>query len=84
MKLRRSPIEHLPSRAWIPIAVLAGTLLLTGIASFYVQRAVDARDQVRFERLVLEIHGAIDGRLETYVTLLRAGTGLLPAQGGER
>jgi PAS domain S-box-containing protein len=79
MKLRRSPIERLPSRAWIPISVLAGTLLLTGVASFYVQRAADARDQLRFERSVQEIHDAIDGRLETYVTLLRAGTGLFAA-----
>jgi PAS domain S-box-containing protein len=79
MKLRRSPIERFPLRAWIPVAVLGGTLLLTGIASFYVQKAVAAKDQVRFERSVQEIHGAIDGRLETYVSLLRAGTGLFAA-----
>lgn len=79
MKLLRSPSERLPSRAWIPFVVLAGTLLLTGIASFYVQKTVDANDRVRFERSVQEIHSAIDGRLETCVTLLRAGTGLFAA-----
>jgi len=79
MKLGRSPIERSTSRAWIPFAVLIGTLSLTGIAVFYVQNSVRANDRVRFERSAQEISSAIDGRLDTCVALLRASTGLFAA-----
>lgn len=79
MKLSSSPIDRTKSRTWIPIVVLAGSLLLTGVAAFYVEKAVEAKDRARFERSVQEISNAIEGRLDTYVTLLRSGTGLFAA-----
>jgi len=79
MKLSRSPIERSASRAWIPIVVLAGTLLLAGVAAFYVEKSAEAKDRLRFERSAQEISSAIDGRLDTCEALLRAGAGLFAA-----
>src|SRR5207245_2369981 len=79
MKLNRSPIERSKSRAWIPIAVLAGMLTLSGIAAFYVQQSVKANDRVRFERSAQEVSSTIDGQLDTCTALLRSAAGLFAA-----
>jgi PAS domain S-box-containing protein len=79
MKLSITPIERVSTRLWTPISVLVGTLLLTGIAAFYVQKTTEVKDRDRFERSAEEISGAMDGRLEACVALLRAGTGLFAA-----
>ncbi len=79
MKLNRSPIERSASRAWIPIAVLAGMLALTGTTAFYIQQSVKANDRVRFEKSVQEISGAINGELDTCTALLRSAAGLFAA-----
>ena len=78
MKPGLSSVER-TTRASIPAAVLAGTLLLTCVAAFYIQKSIEANDRIRFERSAQEISGTIDGRLDTYVALLRAGTGLFAA-----
>ncbi len=79
MKLNRSPIERSTSRAWIPIAVLAGMLAVTAAVAFYVQQSAKVNDRVRFERSAQEISNAIDGQVGTCTALLRSAAGLFAA-----
>ena len=67
------------SRAWIPYAVLGGALIVTFLAALYVHRTAQAKDRARFESSVTQISSALDNRMDTYVALLRASTGLFAA-----
>lgn len=62
-------------RRWIPYLVLVVTLLLTIGATHYVATTTDARDRLRFENAVQRTQDNIQNRLETYMALLRAGSG---------
>jgi PAS domain S-box-containing protein len=63
-------------RRWIAHAVLVGSLSLSVVAAFYVQKAVLAKARQRFENSAIEIASTIEGRMESYVALLRGAAGL--------
>jgi PAS domain S-box-containing protein len=69
----------MPSRRLTPYLVLAAGLLFTFIVSYRLAKVAEAEDRVRFQALVQDVHASIQGRLETYTALLRAGTGLFAA-----
>jgi PAS domain S-box-containing protein len=82
MKRGRSPLPYLQlgeARRWLPFAVLAGALSITLIAALYVNRTAQAKDLARFENSVRQISITLTNRLDTYVALLRAGSGLFAA-----
>ncbi len=61
--------------------VLAGTMMLTIVATSLVINASRTQDRVRFQKSAQnstrEIHDAITARLSGYIALLRGGTGFL-------
>ncbi len=63
----------------MPFLVLAAGLLFTVVVSYRLSKSAEAEDRARFLVLVQEIHTSIESRLETYIALLRAGTGLFSA-----
>ena len=69
----------MPSRRLTPYLVLAAGLLFTFIVSYRLAKVAEAEDRTRFQALVQDVHASIQGRLETYTALLRAGTGLFAA-----
>lgn len=69
----------MPSRRLTPYLVLAAGLLFTFIVSYRLAKVAEAEDRARFQALVQDVHASIQGRLETYTALLRAGTGLFAA-----
>jgi len=68
--------HYRPQRAFIPYLVLAAGLLFTFAVSYYLFQISNAENQARFRDSVQEIDAGIQGRIETYIALLRAGTGL--------
>lgn len=62
-------------RRWIPYFVLVVALLLTAGATYYVSMTAHAEDHLRFESAVERTQDNIENRLETYIALLRAGSG---------
>jgi PAS domain S-box-containing protein len=78
-----SPAPHPsagPSRMWVPYLVLAGSLMLTAVAAYYVAANAEAQDRLRFETAVRRTTGDIQRRLDAHVALLRAGAGLFASQ----
>ncbi len=69
-----------PSRMWVPYLVLAGSLLLTAVAAYYVAANAEAHDRLGFETAVRRTTGDIQRRLDAHVALLRAGAGLFASQ----
>src|SRR5207245_10643790 len=49
------------------------------LAALYVQKTAVAKDRARFENSAQQICTTLDQRFDTYVALLRAGTGLFAA-----
>ena len=76
-RLRQKLISQ--SRSWIPYAVLGGALIVTFLAALYVHHTAQAKDRARFESSVVQISTTLDNRMDTYVALLRASTGLFAA-----
>ena len=76
-RLRQQLVSQ--SRPWIPYAVLGGALIVTFLAALYVHRTAQAKDRARFESSVQQISTTLDNRMDTYVALLRASTGLFAA-----
>ncbi len=68
-----------PTRRLLPYFVLAVTLLLTSLATYYVAKTAEAKDQLRFENAVGRTQDDIQNRLETYIALLRGGSRLFAA-----
>ncbi|MEW6496225.1 MAG: CHASE domain-containing protein, partial [Cyanobacteriota bacterium] len=66
-------------RAWIPYFVLAITLVLTTLATAYVAKTSEDKDRLRFEKAVERTHNDIQNRLDTYIAMLRAGSGFFAA-----
>jgi PAS domain S-box-containing protein len=58
---------------------LALALLLTVAATYYVAVTAEAKDRLRFHNVVGDAEESIKNRLETYIALLRAGSGLFAA-----
>ncbi len=67
------------SRAWVAIIVLAGTMMLTIVATSLVINASRVQDRLRLQKSTQnstrEIRDAITARLGGYIALLRGGTG---------
>ena len=70
------------TRPIVPYLVLFLSLILTAISAFYVERTASARDNLRFENSVERARFSIESRIETYLDLLRGGTGLFAATDG--
>jgi PAS domain S-box-containing protein len=66
-----------------PVTILLISLLLTATACFVVAVTLKARDRLRFENEVQAAQDRIEGRLETYVAMLRGTAGLFAANQGE-
>ncbi|MFB2922440.1 MULTISPECIES: CHASE domain-containing protein [Aerosakkonema] len=66
-------------RTWTPYFVLLLSLALTAIASYYVAVMARTKDELRFENAVQRTQNDIQQRLDTYITLLRTGSGLFAA-----
>jgi len=66
-------------RMLIPLATLLGGLAASALVAVSLWNIVDARDRLSFERRVDQAQNAIRDRLDTYITLLRAGVGLFNA-----
>ncbi len=62
-----------------PFLVLAAGLLFTIVVSYHLYRIAEAEDRARFMALAQEVELSIESRLDTYIALLRAGTGLFAA-----
>jgi len=74
------PFKFTPARRTrTPYFVLLLTLLLTALATYYVAVTARAKDDLRFENAVDRTESDIQKRLETYITLLRTGSGLFAA-----
>ncbi|HEX7070446.1 MAG TPA: CHASE domain-containing protein, partial [Rhodothermales bacterium] len=65
--------------SWI---VLVASLALTVFATWSVAESVDERDEVRFDNAVQTAHDRIRTRMQTYLALLRGGTGFFAASRG--
>jgi signal transduction histidine kinase len=61
----------------LPLLVLFAGLAATALASATFLRTVRERDRLRFSNAVEATEDRVRGRVETYVTLLRAGSGLI-------
>ncbi|WP_158265937.1 CHASE domain-containing protein [Chroococcidiopsis sp. CCALA 051] len=68
-----------PRRSWIPYFVLTISLLFTTAATYYVSSTVQNKERLRFENDVQTTQAKIQDRIEAYITLLRAGSGLFAA-----
>jgi signal transduction histidine kinase len=64
-------------RAAIPAVVALSTLLLTAIAAYYLNLTARNNDTLRFKTAVQQTHNTLQDHIETYITLLYAGKGLL-------
>jgi PAS domain S-box-containing protein len=70
-----------PRRSWIPYFVLAIALLFTTAATYYVSSTAQTKDRLRFEHDVQTTQAKICDRIEGYISLLWAGSGLFAASG---
>lgn len=68
-----------PRRRWIPYVVLVVGVACTAGVCLQISRVQHARDRERFARAVLKTGSDIEGRMETYIAMLRAATGLFAA-----
>ena len=70
---------HSP-RTYVPLLVLAGSLLLTGIAAYQVDRASKTTDQLHYQTILdhaaREVRDRIAQRREAYVAILHGTAGL--------
>lgn len=66
----------------VPYFVLLLSLILTTLSAFYVEKTAFARDKLRFENSIERARISIESRIETYLDLLRGGTGLFSATNG--
>ena len=72
---------RLSARSWIPSGALALALLLTGLATYYLVATAELKDRLRFENSVERVQALIEHRMDTYLALLRGGSGLFAAIG---
>ncbi|MBE9142654.1 hybrid sensor histidine kinase/response regulator [Planktothrix mougeotii] len=69
-----------PNRQIVPYVVLLSTLLLTALATYYVESTARAQDRLRFDSSIQRTENLIRDHVKTYIALLRAGSGLFAAQ----
>ena len=65
----------------MPYFVLVVSVFLSVAAAGYVAMAARQRDRIRFQNAVQDVRDSIEGRIDTYTALLRAGTGLFAESG---
>lgn len=80
MKISPRHSVHYRSRPWFPFFILGFGIIMTLASAYYVDQAADTKDRLLFDRSVLQTKEAIDKRLDTYIALLRAGSGLFATQ----
>jgi signal transduction histidine kinase/CHASE1-domain containing sensor protein/ActR/RegA family two-component response regulator len=68
------------ARSWSPYGVLALSLLLTCLAAYYLIATAELKDRLRFENNVQRVQALIEHRMDTYLALLRAGSGFFTAE----
>lgn len=68
-----------PPRRWQPAIVFIVMLAVTAGVTAYVAFTARARDELRFQVSVDDLRTSLERRLETYIALLRATTGLFAA-----
>lgn len=68
-------------RPWIPYIIFVLTLSLTILSTFYVSRATNIEDRLRFLNAVEDTGNTIIDRLNIYFTVLRGMQGLYAANG---
>ncbi len=68
--------RHFLAFSWV---VLAGSLLFTGVAAYYLGRGVEEQDKLRFENLVQRTESGIAARMSTYLAVLRSAAALFAA-----
>jgi signal transduction histidine kinase len=66
-------------RRWVPYGLLLVACALSVYAALYVSTTVEARRRDRFFANAQETRNRIEGRLDTYVQVVRDGTALLSA-----
>ncbi len=67
-------------RSYFPYLPLFIGLVVTIVATIYVSRQIEEKDKLRFENQINRTVTSIKGNLDTYIALLRAGSGLFAAQ----
>ncbi len=75
--LRVGPVRV--RRNVVPWIVLAASLLLTALATGLIASTARDREDARFRNSVQSTRDRVQARLDTYVALLRGGTGLFAA-----
>jgi signal transduction histidine kinase/CHASE1-domain containing sensor protein/CheY-like chemotaxis protein len=67
------------NRIFLPYLILVVGLVFTAVVYYYFSKLTFEQDQSRFQKNVQELQDRIRLKLETSITLLRAGTGLFAA-----
>jgi signal transduction histidine kinase/CHASE1-domain containing sensor protein/CheY-like chemotaxis protein len=78
--MHSEPSPPTPTRGSIPWQVLALSLLLTWIATYYLLATAERRERLRFQNQVERTQRLIEDRIEVYLALLRATSGLFSVQ----
>lgn len=68
-----------PHRQWVPYLVLLIAVLLTTIATTYVEESSNAKDRLRFLNAVQHTQASVANRLALYISMLRASAALFAA-----
>lgn len=77
----RAMLQKIQSyRPATPAIVALSTILLTAIAAYSLHLIAKNNDELRFKTAVQQTQTAIQDHVETYITLLYAGRGLLAAR----
>ncbi len=76
--MRPGQTRHGPLWIW-PAAVVLASLFLTSALAWSAWNGNEARDRMRFDLVVQRTNAAVEARIELYVSMLRAGTGLFAA-----
>lgn len=71
-------VRSWPARA-LPVAVALAGVAATLVVSLALEQGREARAQLQFDALADQANDAVSRRLETYVAVLRAGSGLFAA-----
>jgi len=66
-------------RVLLPYLILVVGLVFTFVVYYHFSKLTLEQDQSRFQKTVQELHDRIRLKVETSITLLRAGTGLFAA-----
>ncbi len=77
--MRRSVSSSSSPRVLLPYLILLSGFCFTLLVYHYFSKLTHEQDQLRFQRNVQEIQDQVRLRIETSITLLRAGTGLFAA-----